>query len=277
MTIPLDSQSRPPIRLLATDLDGTLIGNDEQHADFQAFRAILSNMRDHHETRWCLITGRHIAALQGVLGHFMMHCLVPDFIVVEDARIFRFNRRGKLVPFFWWNCHVDFMRLFLRWRSRRMLRDWQMTLQSMFCGARDRSRAGTDIWLHFNTLDDAVAAEAKLHELADSYRQFFVLRWGTEVCLAPAIGTKGEALGRICRYLNFPQSHVFAVGDGANDISMLCGEAGIRSACVGNASEQVISTVVNAGGYVCVRHGLAGVMEALQKQLGGLLMDDSVS
>ena len=81
--------------------------------------------------------------------------------------------------------------------------------------------------------------------------------------LAPAAGTKGEAVIRLRRHLRLSPRQVFAIGDGPNDLTMLDGRAAGITACVANALLQVKDTVTGSGGYVAVSDDAAGVVEAL--------------
>lgn len=260
----------PEIRLLVTDLDGTLVGNGETPADFQRFRECLGDLRSRHRTRWAIITGRHMRALRPMVGQFRVWGLVPDYAVVEDARIFERGPGGRLVPFLFWNARIDVLRFAVNRGYRRTLRTWLRELRMYFPHAEDLSRHGIDIWMRLPGEEEARHAEAMLQNNVRTIRRnrFFVFRWGTEVCLASSVGTKGEALQRICRKLQLPQSSVFAVGDGANDISMLSGQAAGMTACVANASGHVRETVLSAGGMVSTRNGIHGVLEAVERYTG---------
>jgi len=252
------------IRIVATDLDGTLIGNGEEPEDYRVFAAMLVDMHAQWGTRWGIITGRHLNALRGILTTLQLHRLVPDFIVVEDARIFTVDDRNVATPFFWWNMRVDARRLGLNWRHRRRLHRWRTQLRERFPKAQDLSRKGIDVWLRLSNLEEAVEAEDYLLEETSGFCRFLVFRWGEEVCIAPAIGTKAEALSRIAKSMRVEPEEVFAVGDGVNDVSMLRGEVARMPACVGNAVETVVAAVRKADGHICRNSGLKGVIEALQ-------------
>ena len=95
------------ILLVATDLDGTLIGNGEQPRDYRAFRDFLRRFRVDWHTRWAIVTGRHADSVRSGLAELTMHGLVPDFLVLEDSRIYRRNAKGNFSPFRWWNFRVN--------------------------------------------------------------------------------------------------------------------------------------------------------------------------
>jgi HAD superfamily hydrolase (TIGR01484 family) len=255
------------IKFVATDLDGTLIGNGETPEDFVAFREQLQALRGRWQTRWGIITGRHVESLREVLNHFLMWHLRPDYVVAEDARIFKLDARMRLIPFIGWNLGVDSQRFWLKWRCRRRMRDWCEQLRERFPEAVDMSRPGIDVWIKLKSEDEALGVECWLRELTADQTDYLVFRWGAEVCLAPGIGTKEQALVRLCQHCGIHAEHVFAVGDGANDVAMLSGRAAAMPACVGNAASDVTGAVRNASGYVARNNGLKGVMEAMQVYL----------
>ncbi len=256
------------IKLVATDLDGTLLGGEETPAEFSAFREVLAELSQRWQTRWGIITGRQVQATRQIVSHFISMKLVPEFVVAEDARIFSVAAGGRLVPHMGWNVHVDARRAWLKWRSRHRLLAWRHKMMQRFPQARDVSRQGLDVWFKLRSPDEAQEAEAYLETLVGDQREYLVFRWALEVCLAPAIGTKGDALARLSRKFGVDPMDVFAVGDGANDISMLNGRVAAMPACVANASESVQRTVASAAGYVCRRENIHGVIEALNAYAG---------
>lgn len=71
--------------------------------------------------------------------------------------------------------------------------------------------------------------------------------------------TKGGAVARLAQLLNIPLAQAMAIGDGENDIEMLC-EVGIGVA-VGNAKD----VLKQHADYVCQESHTAGVVEAVRK------------
>jgi hydroxymethylpyrimidine pyrophosphatase-like HAD family hydrolase len=78
-----------------------------------------------------------------------------------------------------------------------------------------------------------------------------------------AVG-KGPVLAELARLWVIAPSEVLAIGDSHNDLSMLDGRLGFRSATVGNADGVIKEAVRRAGGSVASGHAGAGVLELLQ-------------
>jgi hypothetical protein len=259
----------PHIGLVATDLDGTLIGASESESDFHEFRLLLERLRRERGTRWAIITGRLRGTMDEELFRFGVYGLHPDFLVLEDARIFRRHPRLGFVSFFWWNQSVGLRRLWGALRHRRVFGRIRRLLADEFPLGEDLSFRVTGVWARFPDLAMADLAEAGIRELMNgTAERFQFFRWPREMYVGPRVGTKGEALTRLCEHLHMPREFVFAVGDGANDISMLNGHAAAYPACVANAAEQVKATVRDAGGRIASAEGLRGVLESLGELVG---------
>ena len=257
----------PPIRLIATDLDGTLIGDEESPELLPVFRQLLQHAQENWQTQWAIVTGRHSIAMRGMLHHLMCAGLRPNYVIAEDARIYRHVGQGQLLPLFWWNLTV-------RWRRCRMVSRWRKQVQAWHDEILDRFPAAVDLsprevhfWVSLKTVENAIEAEALLRDKVAGLGEFFVFRWDKEICLMPTAGSKGEAVEKLAEHLKIDLADVFAIGDGPNDVSMLDGSAAGHVACVGNATAEVANIVRIVGGHVAEGECLDGVIEALRKYI----------
>ena len=82
--------------------------------------------------------------------------------------------------------------------------------------------------------------------------------------MAPAVGTKEEALGKLSDELGIGPNEIFCVGDGPNDLPMIQGRNARFRACVGNASSDIKQATITAGGYVATGTSIHGVLESLK-------------
>jgi len=117
---------------------------------------------------------------------------------------------------------------------------------------------------------DVAAAERAMGVMAKVYSgipDFAVNRNGPYVAATLRHAGKGETLEVICRELQVVPEEVLAVGDSFNDLSMLDGRFGYRSAAVANG-EKIVQKAVRANrGYVATRPGPAGFAEILNSIL----------
>jgi len=117
----------------------------------------------------------------------------------------------------------------------------------------------------YSTPEEAEKARGILARLADGLPNAEVQRnyWGTNVVLAS--GNKGCALRHVADGLGIAPDEVLAIGDSLNDLSMLDGRCGLRSAAVGNADPVVKEAVLKNGGLVAENPGGEGVAEIIRK------------
>lgn len=95
------------------------------------------------------------------------------------------------------------------------------------------------------------------------------------VNVVPAGSGKGAALLRAARYCGFAPREVLAIGDSLNDSSMLSGEYGFLSGCVGNADPIVKELVRQNNGYVSDQQAGEGVYDVIRHYAElGYLGDD---
>jgi len=256
------------IRLVVTDLDGTLLWTEDGAEDLAAFRELLEQARRAWRTKWVIATGRNVQTTHPVLCQFRGLGLQPDYLILEDGQIYRRTERDAMAPFWWWNCRINRRRkrLVKRWRSQ--VRAWHDELLALYPAATDFSRNGMHVWFRFEDPDNAAQAETFLRNNTRSFDEFYVFRWDLELGLVPTAGTKGEALRKLARSLNIHPSTVFAVGDGPNDVSMLDGCPAGLVACVANAAPEVKQAVTGAGGHIGKHDGPKGVVEALRAFIG---------
>ncbi len=252
------------IYLIATDLDGTLVGQGANADDYLEFRMILKKLRGGFNTRWAIVTGRHRAGIDGILGQFMIRGLFPDYLVLEDALIFARTRGGAFRPYRLWNFRVAWRRSAWRRRFQDQLAAWAQRIEQEFPGVEELNPDTVDLWYRFDSPETAARAERFVLAQASAGHEFQVYRWGRELFVGPAAGTKGEAVQRLCRDLGIRAAQVFAVGDGPNDISMLAPNVAGAAACVGNAGTRVAAAIREFGGYPARAPGIRGVIEALK-------------
>ena len=253
------------IDLICTDIDGTLL--DSGNPDFvslREFKRELDLRKQQWGTKWAIVTGRHRRGFLPALDSFLAFHLIPDFIVLEDAYIYRFLRGTGMRGFWRWNFRIRWKRSWLWRRSRRFIQKLQNEMENEFPDMRVLSHETIDMWLEFPDQPSAEQGEKALKIKIAECLEFEVFRWGCEVFLAPAIGKKGEAVTRISDHLGISAEHVFVIGDGANDVNMLEGWAAGMVACVANTPREIKSIVRRNSGYVAKNRATAGVVEALR-------------
>ena len=77
---------------------------------------------------------------------------------------------------------------------------------------------------------------------------------------------KGKILKKATEILRISPSQVFCIGDSHNDLEMLDGRYGFKSACPNNAEEIIKETVLKNNGYVARYDYGKGVAEIIEKE-----------
>jgi Cof subfamily protein (haloacid dehalogenase superfamily) len=279
-----------PIRLLAVDIDGTLL-----NSQFQVPDANLSMLRRVHDAgvQVVLVTGRrHTFALpiaqslgfevglissngavtrssQGELFHQDLLPLKTARVLVEHMRSFRGNTvltfdketKGALVL-----DRMDELGLSIqRWLEKNMeFIDFVAPIESalvagpiqaMFCGTIARMKIALD----------RLAAAPFAHQLTVLRTEYPV----RDLCIVDVLNrdcSKGHALERWARHLHVPREQVMAIGDNYNDVEMLA-FAGVP-VIMGNACEDLRGR----GWMVTQTHDNAGVACALERLLGDAII-----
>ena len=250
------------IRVLVTDVDGTLLGRRPEFEQYKAFRLRMDQLRTVYGTRWVVCTGRSRRSFQVVFRPLRVFGILPDYLISNHA--FIFVRVGTHVrPHVWWNLQV----LMLVWRHF-----WEV-----YC-AIPRLRKAVFARVPFPRIVhqsshricfrfyDEETAEFAAEILRGELRPYKYLRLFThvkEVDIRTVPFTKGLAVAELARHLNIAPADILVIGDGHNDISMMESNLGCRTACPVNAAPEVVETVHLTGGHVGTRSNLAGVIEIL--------------
>ena len=123
-------------------------------------------------------------------------------------------------------------------------------------------RCMIDLW--FEDVQDAVEEEMFLvSSVLDGTIPLTCNRNHGLVQLLHARAGKGNTLKAVAGYFKIAPSDVLAIGDSSNDLSMLDGKLGFRSAAVANADEDVKRIVMSSGGYIASKPRGAGVIEII--------------
>ncbi len=278
---------KPPIRLLAIDIDGTLL-----NSQFQIPPANLQALHRAHEAgvEIILVTGRrHTFALpialqlgvplwlissngavtRSLSGELFHRDLLPVGTARELCSAMRQYRGNTVLTFDtetkgalvlermdeltgsiqrWLEKNLQFID-FVVPIEKALVGD---PVQAMFCGTIERMRGA------LQTL-----AESGLDHRITVLRTEYPLR---DLCIVDVLNqgcSKGHAVERWANYRGIPREQVMAIGDNYNDIEMLV-FAGIP-VIMGNASAELRGR----GWMVTGLHDEAGVAQAVEQVLSG--------
>ncbi len=252
------------IRLVATDLDGTLVGRNNPYFDCVAFRDEMEKLRRERGVKWVVCTGRSGPMFRKIFRPLYELGLQPDHIVLEDAFIYEVRGRMRFKSFAAWNKTVWQLVERVEEETRRAFREWESFFGKWDFGI-DRLVVGRRrMSFFFQSTAAADRALGVLREKAAPYPYLKVEQFAQAVYVGHDVFTKGLALSELTRMLGLRSADVLAIGDGRNDLSFLEPSVSRFVGCPANAKPEVMEFVSQHGGHIAAESCLAGVVEILQ-------------
>ncbi len=260
-----------PIRLIATDLDGTLDGNGCAITRYQDFAERLERYHERYGAEWVVCTGRSLHSFESVINPLQTLGITPEYVIVRHAYIYKRGRHGYW-PHLLWNAGIRFQVWSSALYLRGALNEWHRMVLGMSDHVTTVYHRRNRLCLRFRTEESADAAAELLRRKAAVFKHLRVFQYMLEVDVRTVPFTKGMALNELAQRLGVRNAEILAIGNGHNDISMLDGEATGATGCPVNAEVDVMETVHRSGGHVARSRGLDGVIEVLDAWL-----EDTVS
>ena len=261
------------IRLLATDLDGTLLGQKPEFQLYNPFRDTLSGLRTGQQMAWAVCTGRTMKSFTKVFMPMRSFGIVPDFVITSHAYIYSMTPLGYR-PHWAWNIRVKQ----LQWRHlflvRRAIPRLRRLVGSRFPFARIVAQGQQRICFGFDSPEFADAAAEIVRTAVQPYRYLRVFEYHNQVDVRSVPFTKGLALGELARHLRLSPQQILAVGNGQNDTSMMDRTVARYCACPANAEPEVMTLVHRNGGHIARKRYLSGVMETIEAYRTGTVCSE---
>ena len=219
----------PAKRLLATDLDGTFIGDD---------RAML-RLWDALQTHGILLafsTGRHLQSIQDFYAEKQQAGLSASHrsdacICMVGTDVYFWDRGAYYLDPTW---------------HKIIAEDWDKNAVEEIMRVVPETRMQDEQWQSpFKTsyyLEENVQARlAEIHDRLEQadIRAKVVYSAGKYLDLLPIRSGKGEAVRFVARHYGLEPENVITSGDSGNDLDMMRPELGFRSIAVGNAEEEL--------------------------------------
>lgn len=250
------------IDLLATDLDGTVIGPAEDLHLYSVARDRINDLRDRNGMIWVVCTGRSLHSFKSFFAPMRIMDAVPDYVIARHAFIYG-NRSFGYTPHVFWNMGIRRLLTEDRRHVWHAVKQWHLLLVKTYARVVTLERKPNRLWVQFRSDTTAVAAEELLRPAVAAYRHMQIFRYSRELDIRSVPFTKGLALSELARRLNIERSGILAIGDGHNDISMLDGDTAGMVGCPGNAEPEVVETVHKAGGHIARARSLEGTLEVI--------------
>lgn len=258
----------PEVKLIATDLDGTLIGNANEFPLYDEFRDRLQTYKSKYGSIWVACTGRSLRSFLHFFSPMATLGLTPDYVILKHAYIYRLTRFGYR-PHYAWNFFIHYHIWSSKLYLKEALNEWHRMITGMSDGVTTVYHRRNRLCLRFNTEEAAEAAAQLLKKKAKEFKHLRVFQFMQEVDIRTVPFTKGLALGELATHLGINASHILTIGNGHNDISMLDGSVAKLTGCPENAEVDVMAVVKRSGGHIASKKILGGVIEILDAYLAG--------
>ncbi|MCK5851049.1 MAG: HAD family phosphatase [Kiritimatiellae bacterium] len=251
------------IKLIATDLDGTLIGRVNEFPLYADYRDKLSELRSEGNVVWAACTGRGLMSFRNFFRPMRIIGLAPDFIIVNHAYIYGWGPFGYM-PHIFWNLHIRWRMWLDRLSMQNAIDEWYDMIKAVSIGVTTVRREKNRLCLRFSSEESAIAAAEMLDEKTKQYKQLRVFRFLREIDVRSVPFTKGLALSELAQHLGIGRADILAIGNGHNDISMLDGNVTGMMGCPSNSDPEVMDAVHKAGGHISTKRALAGVLDVIE-------------
>lgn len=235
-------------RLLATDLDGTFIGDDEA----------MFSLWDDLVTRGIVVgfsTGRHLKSIQSFYQEKNTErradvciCMVGTDIHFREDGEYRLDKQWHEIIGRDWNKEVVEGILHSIPEASMQDAEWQSPFKSSY-------------YLEENVEPRLAEIRRRLDE--QGLRAKVVYSASRFLDLLPAGSGKGEALRYAAERMGIPPQEVISCGDTGNDLDMMRPELGFRCIAVGNAAPELKEFKANHV-YHAQADFAAGIREGLQ-------------
>ena len=235
-------------RLLATDLDGTFIGDDG------ATRSLWRDL-DHAGIYVVFATGRHLSSIYDFYQHLDTSRRARACVAMVGTEI--------------WHRAGDRYELDETWR-RRLLRDWRVSEVRRVAGAVPNVTPQPDEWqspfkCSYYAEGDLAATAAELRHALEhnGLGANVIASAGTLLDVLPTGAEKGSAVRYVADSTAVVPEEVVTAGDTGNDLAMMQPALGFRSIVVGNATDR-LRALEGPHVYQAAAPFAAGIREGLE-------------
>ncbi|MBT8467530.1 MAG: HAD family hydrolase [Deltaproteobacteria bacterium] len=230
------------MKMLATDLDRTLLPNGHWDADPQAI-ALFNELTVKHETFVVYVTGRNLDLTAKAIEEFGVRH--PDVLCGDVGTTIRTYDEGRWTPDPGWDAHVR--RVSPRWDAAT-IRDAVANIDGLREQESEHQNPFKQSYYVEHELRETVLAEVD-ERIKGKFDEVIVYSFDSRdgkglLDFLPASATKQTALEYVAEAHGCPKGEVVFCGDSGNDIFPLT--AGFRGVLVRNADDQLVANVKEA-------------------------------
>jgi sucrose phosphatase-like protein len=211
-------------RLLATDLDGTFIGDDEA----------MNRLWELLETRGLLVafsTGRHLRSIEDFYAEKNASRRANFCICMVGTDVYEYADGGYVLDRAWHEVISE------DWDKQAVEDILRAIPEARMQDAQWQSRFKSSYYLEENVEPRLAEIHERLEQAG--MRAKVVYSAGKFLDLLPIRSGKGEAVRFVADGHGIPAANVVTSGDTGNDLDMMRAELGFRGIAVGNAAPEL--------------------------------------
>ncbi len=264
---------KPVIRLLVTDLDGTIIGHRDDRALYPEFKELIDYLRRTRKLRWIIATGRHYASFRSFTSSLEKRGLHPDLVVTRHGCVFEYRGKGYHFKAAY-AARVAMATMLGLARSRRTLKRMHRHLSSHVRGVRRVLQLKDRFTLRFATMESTEEAMRWVKQQIQELPALKVSQNEREIEVVHVPCRKGHAIRVLSRLLGVSRDEILAIGDARTDKCMLDRRVAFYTGCPLNGDDETKQIVHDLGGHISTEFTLAGVIDIIKSTLEGSISSE---
>jgi sucrose-phosphate synthase len=209
-------------KLIITDIDNTILGDDEA---LIKFNSLIESVQD--RIGFCVATGRTVESAAAILKS--NNVSLPIVILSSVGTEIYFNYQGRLSYSKGWDKHLSF-----KW-NRKLIVDLLSKLEYL-TPQEDETQRKFKISYYMDD-DPSKLDEVKDVLIKNKIKAKIIFSDGHLLDILPHLASKGKAIRYLTYIWNIPYENILVAGDSGNDIDMLKGE--MSAVVVGNYSQDL--------------------------------------
>ena len=250
------------IKLLVTDLDGTLLGMSSELPHYALFGKMVDELRRESGTQWVICTGRTLTSCLRFLHPMMAVGAIPDYVVVNHTHVYGLEG-SQHKAHMWWSLRIGFDAWIERLRAISAIKEWYRMIHRGVLRCLSAKLERGSLLLRFETDDDSQVVAQLLKTKAQSLRAVAVFEFFREVQVRRVSFSKAVSVVELGKRLGVDKKNILTIGNAYNDLSMLDGSVSGMTGCPENAEPKVVETVHLAEGHIARESFLDGVLEVM--------------
>lgn len=264
---------KPNIRLLVTDLDGTIIGHRDDRAIYPEFKALIDDLRRERKVRWIVSTGRSYSSFLSFTRSLERTGIHPDLVVTQHGRVF--ERHGKSYRFkLAYSARVVAASLLGHVHARRTLKQLHQHLATCVRGTRRVLQLKSRFTLQFSTLESAEDSLRWVKRQIQDVPALKVVLKEREIEVEHIVCRKGYAVRVLSDRLGISRDEVLAIGDSSSDTCMLDRRIAFYTGCPLNADDGTKQIVHAMNGHLSRAFTMAGVIDIIESTLNNRISSE---